>query len=254
MYGKFSVGWWSSVFEQKAMRYINLFTLPAKDRLLHFDVSLSTITTIIVPNFPALRYFFKSEPSPVFSQGNLKMFYQGSLSANHGFEELIPFLGKLLDHITLSMTLIGPIDNEYKELLLAIADKHNKKEYFHILAPVPYAELKSITRQHHIGLAIHKPIGRIYSTGGTASNKIYEYAANGLPVILHDNPHYKQYLGKYEWAFFTDCSGVSIKKEISRIARNYQEISSQARRDFEKELNFETVFSPVKKYLKSKCV
>jgi hypothetical protein len=80
---------------------------------------------------------------------------------------------------------------------------------------------------------------------GTASNKIYEYAAVGLPVILFDTPHFRRHLGSREWAFFTDLSEASPLAVLGQIVERYEAASATAIRDFEQEFNYERVFVPV---------
>jgi hypothetical protein len=107
--------------------------------------------------------------------------------------------------------------------------------------------LPSITAQSHIGIAVNIPSEVIYQTGGTASNKIYEYAACGLPILYFDHPHYREYLGQFKWAFATDLSKESIENCIIEIMNNYDYFSQQARNDFLSRLNFESVFEPILK-------
>lgn len=250
MYRKYSIGWWAAVYEKKAMALVDFFTIPAKDRFANFDLTRNRAIQMVIPNYPSLKKFQEYRTPQKISDNKIKLIYQGSLGEHHGFEELIPCLGTIESGIAIYLTLIGPIDQTYKQKLLSLAEKHSVVDFFQILPPVPYDELGNITREHHVGLAIHKPVGQIYNSGGTASNKIYEYAANGLPIILHDNKHYREYLERYNWAFFTDCSCSSFHQAIAKIYESYPELSHNARIDFERSLNFETAFLAVPDFLK----
>lgn len=75
---------------------------------------------------------------------------------------------------------------------------------------------------------------KVRRTLGTASNKIYEYAASGLPVILYDNEQFRKYLTQYPWAFFIDGSPAMFIDCIHTIINNYKELSSLSRSSFEK--------------------
>ena len=86
-------------------------------------------------------------------------------------------------------------------------------------------------------------------TLGTASNKIYEYAASGMPVLLYDNIHFRSILGNRNWAFFTDTQEKSLVKTLEEIIAQYQLLSSSAQKDFKAELCFEHYFQPLLKYL-----
>jgi hypothetical protein len=82
------------------------------------------------------------------------------------------------------------------------------------------------------------------TTVGTASNKIYEYAAIGLPVILFDTPHFRHHLGERRWAFFTRLSESSLLHTLEEVAENYDVATHAAIHDFRHEFNFERVFTP----------
>ena len=140
---------------------------------------------------------------------------------------------------------MGQDPKNYKSQLLKIAKENGVLDNLQILNRKQYAELPKVTRENHIGLAIHEDVGSIYGSGGTASNKIYEYAALGLPVMLHGNPHYQKYLSRFEWAFFVQLSNASILKSLSEIVDNYEGLSKQAHSDFNKTLHYEAQFSRV---------
>ncbi len=86
---------------------------------------------------------------------------------------------------------------------------------------VSYHELIKITQTHHVGIATHLPICIGYKTAAKASNKIYEYAASGLPVLYYNTEHYISHLSKYKWAIATDLSVQDLKKQINYIRQNY---------------------------------
>src|SRR5690606_23526552 len=115
--------------------------------------------------------------------------------------------------------------------------------------PVSYAELPKITANAHVGIAVNIPDNIMYATGGTASNKIYEYAAVGLPIFYYDNVHYKNHLSKFKWAIPTDLSTNQLSQQIEYIKREYKILSEAALEDFESDLNFENSFKPVLNFL-----
>ena len=123
----------------------------------------------------------------------------------------------------------------------------NEKIFFH--SYTSYNKVPEITSRSHIGIAIYQKNDVMNSTLGSASNKIYEYAACGLPILYFESEHYKKYLDKYEWAFATDLSEISLRNCIESIASNYEYFSKKAKADFENEFNYEKVFEPVRTFL-----
>ncbi len=85
----------------------------------------------------------------------------------------------------------------------------------------------------------------LYSTAAQASNKIYEYAASGLPVIYFQNEHYSRYLGTFKWAFPTNLTEQSLSEVIMEIQSDYGKVSEHALDDFQNKLYFGIGFRPV---------
>ena len=170
------------------------------------------------------------------------MVFQGSIGAGHGLEELIAFLKIKINNKQLELHVVGKVRENYLAKLEELVIKHSVKEQFYYHGMKSFAELPVFLGQFDVGLSIHRPYNVTYATGGTASNKIYEYAACGFPVILFDSPHYRTYLDDYKWTYFTDLSENSLKNELTRIDNSYAMSSEAALVDFKQFFNFESVF------------
>ena len=162
---------------------------------------------------------------------------------------LFPLLKERIAGKDLILVLKGFIKPKYLELLKSIAAENNVSEKLLYIGPTDYREVIENGRTCHIGIGIHKKDDIMNKTLGTASNKIYEYAALGLPVILYDNEHFREILGKYEWAFFTDTSSGSLRNCLEKIITDYPRLSDLALSDFRKQLSFEQYFQTLKKTL-----
>jgi glycosyltransferase involved in cell wall biosynthesis len=239
--GKFSVSWFSVFFEKQVLQKVDLLSLPSMERLGFFKSDHLKGEVVFLPNYPMKKRAEAITEGP--SIGNsIKLIYQGHLGRNHGFEAFIDILGMEVHEKKIHLTLIGPIDPSYKDLLESEVKKRKKQSFFQLLPPVFYGDLPKVTKAHHVGLAVHIPSNLIYSTGGTASNKIYEYAALGLPVVLYDTPHYREILSKYSWAYFTDLSKASLLNCLEQILQDYPTSSEKAAQDFLESLNYEVAF------------
>jgi hypothetical protein len=238
----YSVGYFAVKSERTYFNRIDLFTLPAESRLRYFPMDRLKGNWIIVPNFPSKKRNTGNHPVDWHSGIDLKLIYQGRISNEHGLEEILEFMRSTPD---IKLTIIGPGNADYIRSLkdkistLLLADR------VEIVKPVSYSELMEITQKHHIGLAVNKPLNILYSTAAQASNKIYEYAALGLPILYFKNEHYMEYLGKFNWAFPTDLSAQNLSSIIQEIRVKYQMLSNNAIADFLNELNFNTAFKPV---------
>lgn len=249
---KFSIGWWATRFEPRAFQWLDMFSLPALERKEHFPLDRYKGAFFYIPNYPSVEFFKSFRQDRSTGPGSsVRLIYQGRICAEHGLEELIPLLGEgTLTGRTLELTIIGFSDEGYKAGLKRLAAASGVSQHFHVLDPVSYAELPKITRHHHIGWAVHPP-GGIYDTGGSASNKTYEYMALGMPVLLFDSPHYRGHLGAEKWTFFTDGSREGTAAAIESIVENYESVCREALQAFEERMNFRAVFSPALEYFLS---
>jgi glycosyltransferase involved in cell wall biosynthesis len=242
---KYSVSWFALVCEEKMFRHLDIFSLPATERQAFFPMDKLKGKFYFLPNLPRKAFYNAYYQPRKLSGDTLQLLYQGEIGRGHGFEELIPVLQTKVRGRKVHLNLIGPVTAGYRQELADLAVTHGVAEQVRFFDKLPYRELPAFTRQFDVGLAIHKPQNAQYATGGTASNKIYEYAALGLPVLLYDDAHYRRHLGGYQWTFFTNLGEASIGAQLEKIVARYADTSRGARNDFMGQLNFETYFNAV---------
>ncbi len=249
--GKKSIGGFAARYEKASFQKLDIFSLPADERRQYFPMDVFKGNYFFIPNYPSVHFYsrFTKTHTP---HSDLKLIYQGSISNGHGIEELIAFIAQSSRNI--SFTLIGNVHDEYKAELSELKQRLNVDDKVRFLAPVNYTQLPPITMQHDVGIAIHVPHNLIYATGGTASNKIYEYAAAHLPILYFDSEHYRHFLGAYKWAFATNMSYPGIEEHFAYITAHLNELSDEAFKDFSDKLNFENVFSPIKNHLQAQVL
>lgn len=241
---KYSIGWFSARYEFKAMEHIKFFSLPSKDRLTYYPLLNTRVTFFYAPNFPSLKVY--SQPKENSWTGkSIRLIFQGAIGEHHAFEEILLLMKEPVDNMAIELVLKGPVRNKYKEKLIALAKLYNVESNLHWHDIGPYNEVPKLTRTCQIGIAIYMGKDEVSKTLGTASNKIYEYAACGLPVLLYDNEQFRKNLSTVDWAFFTDGSITSLKDAIQAIICNWSTITLNARKDFERSLNFEVNFNRI---------
>jgi glycosyltransferase involved in cell wall biosynthesis len=240
---RYSIGSLSAKYEKKAMNYIDLFSLPSKERLKYYGDINKNIPVFIIPNYPSLKVYANYK-IPSKDKETIKIIFQGFIGAGHSLEELVELLQENIGGCSLQLVLKGSVTDKYKSSLNELADKYNVAHKLIWLPIGPYAELPSITASCNIGIGINRNTDIISQAQGTASNKIYEYAASGLAVIVSDSLQFREYLDAYKWAFFTDGSVISLRRIIEVIKTNLDDLGSAARKSFEQNLNFEKEFNP----------
>jgi glycosyltransferase involved in cell wall biosynthesis len=246
---KYSLSWLSWKSEKWLFPKLQIFSLPAIERKTYFPMQLLKGDFIYLPNFPSEFIYEKCDHEKRIEDAVFKILFQGSIGAEHGLEELIPILKETIGGKRLTLVLKGFVSYAYFAHLKSIAVCHQVADRLIYIGPTDYRQVIENAKTCHIGIGIHKKEDIMNRTLGTASNKIYEYAALGLPVLLYDNNHFREILGKYLWAFFTDTSKASLKECIEDIILNYSKLSKQASADFINELSFEHYFVRLKNLL-----
>ncbi|MBD2164356.1 glycosyltransferase [Calothrix membranacea FACHB-236] len=244
-----SLSGWVQKAEQKLVHQANLVVFPSQERALLFK-KLTNFQgeIIIVPNFPRKSYF---KANPQFQniiyerlQKNT-ILLQGTISIKNSLLELINALSYIDDSVELK--LIGPMEKEDKDLMADVAIRNQLTERVKYHPPVPYHELPTHTWAATVGVCLYKKTDINHQTMGTASNKIYEYAACGLPVIVSDQPDYRENLGGEIWVRFADPDNPeSIAYAVKDIFTNeekYAKLCLAARTAFEEKYNYESAFS-----------
>jgi glycosyltransferase involved in cell wall biosynthesis len=239
---KFSIGWLAANYEKKALQKMNYFTLPSDDRLEYYPNINATTKYALIPNYPSTKIYKQPKTTTLEKADTIKILYQGSIGKGHSIEEIIILLSKQISGKKLKLVLKGPVREQYKNELNAIAIDNNVEKDIEWIGIGLYKDLQAITKSCDIGIAIYKGTDVMNKTLGTASNKIYEYAACGLPILVYDNQQFRKYLSNYKWVVFTDGSVDSINTSIKHIVDNYIELSTQARKDFDLFFNFEKYF------------
>jgi hypothetical protein len=250
---KWTISWFAWKSESWIFPQITLFSLPAIERKKYFPMLSFKGTFFFLPNFPSVKVYsrmtesFFSKPTHV-----IKLLYQGSIGELHGLEEIIPILNIKIGERSLNLILKGFVENNYLASLRELGRKHGTLEKIIYLPPTGYQQVVENAFTCHVGIGIHMKDDIMNNTLGTASNKIYEYAASGMPVLIYDNQHFRNALKGREWVFFTDTSRSSLLKCLSEIVNSYDRLSACARNDFENELCYEKYINPVLDHLKSR--
>ena len=245
---KFSIAWFSFRGEKKSFSYIDIFTLPAKERLQYFPMKKLKGRYFTIANYPLLTFYKKFYSTKQITQ-TIRLIYQGHISEMHGLEQVIELLPKKINGYEIRLVLKGPCKEDYKKQLEKRAADLGVKHKIEFIGITTYAEVPAICSTCHIGIGIHAKQDLMNTSLGTASNKLYEYAGLGLPVLYYRNTHFDDYLAKYAWAFATALTSDDICTQIKKIISNYTEISNAAHKDFVNELYFEKQFAPVASYL-----
>lgn len=234
---KYSIGWFSAIYEHRAMRKVKYFSLPSKDRLVYYPNWTRMEDFFYIPNYPRLAQFKNIELNKRFD--DFTVIFQGAIGEGHGLEDLISVLPQLPD---VHLVLKGPVREGYKSILTHFANEMKVLDRVRFVGITPYSELIELTSKCHLGIAIHQGKDEVSKTLGTASNKIYEYLACGLPIVLQNNEQFRKSIDTASHIFYYDGVANQFLGIIETVRSNFKELSTQARAQFITNYTFEVNF------------
>jgi hypothetical protein len=226
--------------EKREFSKLDIFSLPAIERKKYFDLRNFKGKFLFIPNFPSLNLYESFYKNRAGNREEFNLLFQGSIGEGHGLELIVETLGfnQNLNKI-INLHLKGRISDIYKSQILEIAAKNNCSENIYFHQYTKYDDVPKLAAQCDLGIAIFTKTDIMNSTLGTSSNKIYEYAAVGTPIVYYDNSHFESHLGSKSWAFATDLTVDSIFEIIMKVDKNFKELSTVAYDDFVRNYNFE---------------
>lgn len=246
-YPKYSILWFSFIAIQRFFNRIDIFTIPAMERVKMFPMSRFQGKFYFIPNYPSKKIIYSeyNYKTPNSAKGNdqIKLIYPGSPSKKNGFEELIIAAKSLVNGKKISITIVGEPNAEFRKELENFARYHGVESQLYFEERVSYVKMPQFLKNYHIGWAMYKPQDMRTATVGTASNKIYEFLANGMPILVFDNEHHRKHLSKTKATFFTDLTPDSIINNLKIIDSEYDTLSKEARKEFEEKYQFENHFN-----------
>ena len=227
--------------EIKCFNRAALFSLPNSVRLKYFPVNQLELEPIILPNYPS-KFFFGRWRASAPQNEVLKLIFQGHIAPANSIESIIDVLPFRVLGRKVELHLAGPIDAGYQARLLECAKEKNVFGSVFFYGRLPYISLPELTASCHIGLAFYGNHNTMVRTMSTASNKIFEYASVGLPVIINKRDDMENEFSSYQWIRFSKLDHQSLLSVLTDILTNYTTYSNRARSDFESSLNFENSF------------
>jgi glycosyltransferase involved in cell wall biosynthesis len=246
-----SLGGWVSRTERRWVKWAAVVIFPDQTRA---DFFLKTTQVkqqpLIVPNFPLKSVFtFQGDWNALIQKrwGCVTLFYRGSISDASAMREIITS-ASLLEQ-DLSVKYVGFLQDKERQSLETWVDQIGAANYFSYLGTLPYEDLQFHTLTAAIGFALYKNVSFDRVACASACNKIYEYAACGLPTIVSDFSTYRDYLADESWVRFAnpddpEAIAAAIQDILSDLER-YQAMCLAARQAFEEKFNYESAFNPL---------
>ena len=241
---------WVDIAALRGTSSADALVFPEKYRARHWLAAAGdSRVPIIVPNCPERAYFAAPEDWSATIAARYQareLVYVGQAAADNGHLEGLRALAMTDGGIR--MQVIGGYRQDFAARFNTLAHELGVAERVSLDGWLPQAELIARASAASAGLSLHKPVLRGLEYLGSASNKLFEYAAMGLPVVVPERASYRDFLGDAEWVTYADIDEPkSIARAMSSIfadRERYASMSRAARRAFEEQYNYERVFAP----------
>lgn len=178
---------------------------------------------------------------------NFEVLNHGQFYEGRGYDIMVdssPYISDLQD-VKLVLRGFGPMED-------SLRDKVRQNHFNNVVfaKPVKTNELIPFASSSHVGVAITQKICLNFKL--SISNKIFEYAAAGLPVIMSDIPEHRYLNNKYHFGVVLEsdtpvCLAAAIRELFlnhelySQLSENARKLSADVtwEREFKKLLDFE---------------
>lgn len=184
-------------------------------------------------DIPSLENMEKNDGFEILNHGQ---FYEG-----RGYDVMAQACELLKDYPEMKFAVRG--FGKLEEFLHNAVDACSNPEQFRFYPKVLVQELIPQATRSHVGVAITEPICLNFKL--SVSNKLFEYAAAGLPVIMSDIPEHRYLNDKYDFGIIIpDNSPQSLADAAIRLYTDkdlYQRLAENAK-ILTREVNWETEF------------
>ncbi|QMU28376.1 glycosyltransferase [Adhaeribacter radiodurans] len=204
-------------FEYLSSSFINFYLLAEKSYAAELPF-LKNKFILLENKFKQMAkppYLPKRYPIKINTQ-QVKLLYSGTISEMHGIFETVELCRHLhQENAGFSLTIIGycAIASTLQKLKSAIKDK----PYITLIGGdklVPHSEIIEYIQQSDLGLLPYQPHPSTFSCTPT---KLFEYLANGLPVLVQQNPNWANRVDQYQAGINLDFRTVDYQQLLRQL-------------------------------------
>jgi len=245
-----SLQFWISRYALRRTRDAALVVFPSEYRAQAWlERARDRRPALIVPNGAARD--FSSPCEDLRSLAGIRFqdrraLYLGSMSPENGQAGAIAALAMLP---RTSLDIVGFGLAAYREELRTIARTAGVEMRVNVEGWVSDAERMRRLRLAALGLLLYRAASLNWEHSGSSANKLFEYAAMGLPVVVPDRKSFREFFAADSWVAYANPEDpASIARAIEFILADrarYVAMSLAARKAHEEKYNYETVFQPV---------
>ena len=212
-------------FEKMAIKKIDILLTVNSSCLEHLQNKYKFTNGFVIPNLPEKKEFptqLKLRSSYNISASKFIVLYQGILNEGRYLREIISSANFLNDDIFLVLIGNGQLKNE----LINYSKQNNLADKVLFVDYIPYSDLFSYTADTNLGIMFneHINLSKVYAF----ANKVTEYMACKIPVLLSDSPEYQKLLKKEDvGSIISYYSPQNIASTINNLSKEKDKLNLQ---------------------------
>ena len=145
------------------------------------------------------------------------LFRQGRIGPGHALENTLRSMPHWADE-RWGFVVMGLVEDAYRQALRQLAQEMGAAGRFVILPPVAYDQVAAYTPAAAAGHALYDPIHVNNQHITTASNKIMEYLAAGVPLLVSDRPDLRRFVDRYHCGLAADETSPVVSNAMTARA------------------------------------
>lgn len=210
--------------ERYLVKHVDLMVCVSNAAAEYFSKEYNIAPPLVVTNCALAKEMVSTIP---YKHEGFEVLNHGQFYPGRGYEEMIEAASLLKDYggIKLCVRGFGRMEPSMRKTV-----EDNELNNFVFYPPVNVEELIPQASYSHIGIAITKPICLNFKL--SVSNKLFEYAAAGLPVIMSDIPEHRLLNEKYNFGLIMkENTGESLADCIKKVyddQKLYKQLSENA--------------------------
>jgi glycosyltransferase involved in cell wall biosynthesis len=232
-------------------RRAKVCVLPNRQRAQHFERSLKPVRPAeVVWNCP--RRSEIGPPRAAAKPGELKLLYHGSIAPERPPKTAIEALAMLPQGVSLTAVGYETVGSRgYLDELRQLAERCGVSDRVHLRPAISRCELMRICGDFDLGLALlpRRSADLNFQAMTGASNKPFDYLANGLALLVSDLPDWRAMFVEPGYALSCDPGDpASIAAAVRRLLDHPEEMrrmGERGRRRIQSEWNYESQFQRV---------
>src|SRR5258708_2262906 len=228
------------------------FTIfPSKYRApIWLDKARDPRAPMIVPNGAAREFYPSRDDWNALARSrweSKRVLYLGSMGPENGQPQALRALAALPGAVKLELAGFGTA--EFRRELLELAASLSLQPRVTVSDWVPDPERDRLAEQAAVGLVLYRAVNPNWEHSGPSPNKLFQYAAWALPVVVPDRKSFREFFANDEWVTYADPEdpmGIARAIEFVLADRDrYIAMSRAARLAHDTKYNYERLFAQV---------